>query len=77
MVHENHFGACPIFSFSFSLSPNTKHANPRQPAATLGQHHHHLYQTTQHSMIKVVGGKSLGRSTMLLVPLGYILQARG
>jgi hypothetical protein len=31
----------------------------------------------EHSMSKVVGGKSLGRSTMLLVPLGYILQARG
>jgi len=64
-------------AFSFSLSSNTKHGNPRQPGATLGQHHHHLYQTTQHSMIKVVGGKSLGRPTMLLVPLGDFLQARG
>jgi len=65
------------FAFSFSLSPNTKYENPRQPAATLGQHHHHLYQTTQHIMIKVVGGKIHGRPTMLLVPIGDFLQARG
>jgi len=53
-------GLVPSFAFPFSLSPNTKNGNPRQPATTLGQHHHHLYQTTQHIMIKVVGGKSLG-----------------
>jgi len=65
------------FAFSFSISPNTKLGNSRQPAATSGQHHHHLYHTTQHIMIKVVGGKIHGRLTMLLVPLGDFLQARG
>jgi len=66
----------PSFAFSFSLSPNTKNGNWRQLAATLGQHHHHLYQTTQYSIIKVVGGKSLGQPTMILVSLGDFLQAR-
>jgi len=67
----------PSFAFSFSLTPNTKHGNLRQPAATLGQDHHHLYQTTQHSMIKVVGSKSQARPTELLVSLGDFLQTRG
>jgi len=62
------------FAFFFSLSPNTKHRNLRQPAATLGQRHHHLYHTTLHIMIKVVGGKSHGRPTMFLAPLGDFLQ---
>jgi len=66
-----------LLLLSPSLSPNTKHGNPRQPAATLGQDHHHLYQTTQHSMIKVVGAKSHDRPIVLFVPLGEFLQARG